>query len=96
MNEQNGTNKMPLTCGRCGQAWSMDAPVMEISNTLRCSVVPVAHQPLVRCPNNKCRQPYLLGIQQAQVAFFCNAVADDVVEQMEGSKIVKPTLGLVG
>lgn len=88
----NNPQSMPLICARCQMSWSIPAPQMEINNMLYTSVVTVAHQQIVRCPSAKCRQPYLLAIQQAQLAFAMNAISDDVVAQMEGSVIVKPNL----
>lgn len=93
---QNGTeSKLKLTCTRCNQVWSISPPSPEISNNLRTSVVAIPHEKLVRCPNQKCLQSFVIMIQSVQLMVNAVPVDDDVVEKVEGSKIITPTLGLV-
>jgi len=96
MNETNGDNRMPLVCPRCSQHWSLAPPPPEISNNLRSSSVTIAHEKLVKCPNRKCAQSFVIMIQGCQLVLQVQAVGDDVVEQVEGSKIVKPSSELIG
>lgn len=94
MSENGNPSKMPLVCGRCQQSWSIPAPTMEIMNAARTSVVTVDHGKVVRCINGKCRQPYLLAIAQAQLAFAVNGITDEQAAELEGSPIIKPNLVL--
>ncbi len=91
----NDAPKIPMKC-QCGQSWSLDMPKAEMANNMQTSVVTVAHPNLVRCISNKCRQPFIITIAGAQIQFQIVPVDDSIVEQVEGSKIVKPALSIVG
>ena len=88
--------KIPMKCPACAQQWSIPMPRAEMANNLQTSMVTVAHENVTRCPNNKCRQPFMITIASAQLQFQIVPVDDAIVEQLEGSKIVKPALSIVG
>lgn len=91
----NGTDKpkLPIVCPSCGQSFSASLPELEIANNLFCSVITAAHSQLVRCI---CGQHFGLLIVGAQAGWQAAPVGDDVVERVNGSKIIKPTLSLIG
>lgn len=94
--QPNGDNKIPIECVRCKQRFSAPMPPIEVSNNLRTSMVIAVHERLIHCPNNKCRQAYTyVFAPQYQVVVGAQAVNDDAVAAIEGSKIIKPSLGLV-
>ena len=95
MNGGPDEGKIKITCPRCTQVFSTPLPEPEISNNLRSSTVAISHEKLVRCINNKCSQPFVLIIQGAQLMMNVQPVNDDVVEKVEGSRLIKPALGLV-
>lgn len=87
--------KLKITCPACKQVFSVPLPPPEISNNFRCSVVSVAHDRLIRCINTKCAQPFVMIVQGAQLMMNVQPVGDEVVAQLEGSRIIKPQIGLV-
>jgi len=90
-----GPPKIPLICVRCQQHWSVTPNPVEIFNTPRCSGLTMAHERLIRCPSATCQQPYIITIQQAQLALAVQPVDDALVEQMEGSRLIRPDLKLM-
>ena len=93
MNQQNGGSpKLEIVCPACNQKFSVPLPPPEISNNFRCSVVTVSHDRLLRCENKLCRQPFVFIVQGVQCIMNVQPVGDEVVEQMEGSKIIKPNI----
>lgn len=88
-------SKLKLTCTSCQQVWSEKPHAPEISNNLRSSTVTLSHQTLYYCPNNKCRQAFVLMIQGVQLVLNAAPVGDDIVEKVEGSSIIKPGISLV-
>jgi len=95
MSDQNGTNRIPAECVKCKQHFSIPMPAIEITNNLRFSAVVAIHNQLYYCNNAKCRQPYTVVLGQYQAAFGAAPVNDEAVNVMEGSRILKPILGLV-
>lgn len=96
MSDNNSDNKIKITCSRCSQQFSIPWPKVEVINTLLFSAVVVPHNRLIKCPSARCRQPFAFGIQSYQLAPMIAPVNDDAVEAVEGSKIVKPALEIVG
>lgn len=88
--------KLEITCPACAQKFSQPLPPVEISNNFQSSCVTVPHERLIRCTNSKCRQPFIFIIQGAQIVFNVQPVGDEIVERIEGSKLVKSALSIVG
>jgi hypothetical protein len=95
MSANNNTDKIAMQCP-CGQRWSVPMYPPEIMNTLRCSVITVAHEHLIRCPNQKCAQRFIFTLTPSPITYAIMPVGDEIVQQMEGSKIIKPALEIVG
>lgn len=92
----NGSDKMTITCPKCSQVFSTPVIPAEHFNTLRASVIVFTHPKVIRCPNNKCRQPYTIGLDGAfQANLTAFPISDDDAAQMDGSPIV-PALSLIG
>ena len=92
----NDTPRIPMKCPACNQSWSIFMPRAEIANNPQTSVIAVAHSKAERCPNSKCRQPFIIAIAGAQIQYQVIPVEEAVVEQIEGTRIVKPELSIVG
>lgn len=97
----NGSNnpQIGLKCPTCQQVFSVSMPRLEISNNFLTSVVCAAHEKVTRCPNNKCRQPIVLMLghdPKGQLMWGGQSVTEEFVAQMEGSRIIKPELKLIG
>ncbi len=90
MSDNNGNNpKIPVACG-CGQSFSASMPEGEFSNNVRTSAILFAHEKLIKCPNAKCRQAFVLVVTGGQVNWGAQAVPQEIVEQVEGSRILRP------
>lgn len=97
MSNNNGNNpSIQMTCPKCGQVWAQPLPPAEISNNLRSSCITIPHERLQRCPNNKCREPFVFMVQGVQLQFNCIGITPQQAAEIEGSSIVRPNLGLVG
>lgn len=83
--------KLPIVCPSCGQSFSAPLPELEVANNIFVSVITAAHERLVRCI---CGQHFGLFIAGAQAAWQAVPVGDDVVERVNGSKIIVPKLTL--
>jgi hypothetical protein len=95
-NDNNGEQRIPVECVLCKQHFSVPFPPIEVLNGLRSSSIVASHPNLIRCPNGRCRAPYTLAIVgQYSVSFATVPVNEEAVAQIEGSRIIKPTLGLV-
>ena len=88
--------KLALTCQRCTHKWSIDLPEPEFSNNFKSSAVIVAHPTPIRCANNKCRAAYVLIVQGASLVFNATPVDDAKALEIEGTRIIKPKLEIVG
>lgn len=95
MSDNNNTDKISMKCG-CGQVWSVPMYQPEVMNTLRCSVITVAHEKLITCPNKLCGQKFIFTLTPSPITYAVMPVGAEIVQQMEGSKIIKPGLELVG
>lgn len=87
---------MKITCPSCHHVFSATPQKPEFSNNFKVSVVTVSHERLLRCPSSKCRQPFVWVVQAAQLMMNVQPVGDEVVEQVEGTKLIKSALELVG
>jgi len=96
VSDANGDNKIPVECIKCHQHFSIPMPALEVSNNLRSSSLHASHNQLYYCNNARCHQPYTIIMGQYQVAFGAAPVNEEAVNFMEGSKIVKPKLEIVG
>lgn len=93
----NGNNEgMQITCPTCAQVFSATPQKPEFSNNFKVSVVTVSHEKLLRCSNSKCRQPFVWVVQAAQLMMNVQPVGEEVVEQVEGTKLIKSALEIVG
>lgn len=93
-NEADEIHKLKIICSKCKQHFSATPTPAEWYNNLRSSVIVFTHNALTKCP--KCHQPFLLlmnGVFSFDI--IAQPVDDDVVEQMEGSRLVKPALSLI-
>lgn len=95
MSNNGDKPKLQITCPKCQQVFSGELPTLEIANNLRTSVVTAAHPKLIYCHNNKCRMPFIPIIVQVQAAWQAAPANDEAVKEIEGSSIIRPTLGLV-
>lgn len=94
--KMNDTPRIPMQCSACAQRWSLNMPRAEIANNPQTSVISVAHEKVVRCISSKCRQPFIIAIAGAQIQYQVIPVEESVAEQIEGTRIVKPELSIVG
>jgi hypothetical protein len=91
----NGDDKIKIECAKCGQHFSVPMPPVEVSNNLRTSMIIAVHPHLIHCINARCRQAYTYVFGVYTVNISAMPVNDEAVAQVEGSRIIKPTLGLV-
>lgn len=96
MSNNNGAQRVPITCEKCGQSFSVDMPPIELSNNLRTSLIICVHPRLIYCANNRCKQPraFILS-SEYQVGVGTMMVNDAAVKDVEGTSIITPALGLV-
>lgn len=87
---ENGNKpKIPIVC-ECGQSFSAVMPEGEFANNVRTTAILFAHENLVKCPNAKCRQAFVLVATGGQVNWGAQPVPQEIVEQVEGTKIISP------
>lgn len=90
MSHNNGDDpKIAIECPACKQRFSAKMPNGEFFNNVYASGFVGAHERLTKC---LCGQAFVLVLIQAQTVWGAQPVGDDVVEQVEGSRIVRPTL----
>jgi hypothetical protein len=65
-------------------------PEGEFSNNVRTSAILFAHEKLVKCPSGTCRQSFVMVALGAQVNWGAQPVPQEIVEQVEGTKIISP------
>ena len=90
-------NKHPFTCPKCGQRFSITAPIPGVLNDLRCSVVVAWHEKPIRCIG--CGQEYTFVAQTAAIDWNVIPLTEQQSELLRGSKLVKPNgseLSLIG
>lgn len=92
--------KIHITCTTCSHQFSIPVPPLEITNNFQCSAILIPHEKLIRCTSGKCRQPYVLMVgvnPDWSIAWNVQPVGEEIVERIEGSRIIKPTnLEIVG
>lgn len=81
--------RIPITCPVCQQSFSAKMPLGDIVNTLRSSGIIAPHERLTKCI---CGQAFLLGVTTAQLAWAWQPVGDDVVQEVEGSRVITSRL----
>lgn len=85
----NGNPKIPIQCPACQLSFSAPMPAGDLINTLRSSGVIATHERLTKCI---CGQRFLLGVTAAQLSWAWQPVSDEVVAEVEGTRIITPNL----
>lgn len=85
-------NKFPFTCPKCGQKFSIIAPVPGVLNNLRCSVVVAPHEKPVRCVG--CGQEYCFAAVTGAIDWEIFPLSEEQSEKLRGGKIITPDNGL--
>jgi uncharacterized Zn-finger protein len=85
-------NKFSITCPKCGQKFSVTAPVPAVMNDLRCSGVVAPHEKPVRCVG--CGQEYGFAAVTGAIDWDIFPLNDQQSEYLRGSKIITPDNGL--
>lgn len=90
MSANGDAPKLQITCPGCKTVFSARLPKLDLLNGLYSSSITGAHPNLIKCI--ACGQAFVFIIEGAQVSWNAQVVGPEVVQQVEGSLIVKPGL----
>ncbi len=91
MSNNGDSQKLQIQCPACNQVWSVRLPRAELFNNVLSSGIVAPHEKFAKCQNQKCAQAFVLVITGAQLDWNAQAVPPEIVEQVEGTKIIMPT-----
>lgn len=92
MNNNGDSSKLQIQCPVCNQVFTAKLPRAELFNNVLSSGIVAPHERFQKCQNSKCGQAFVLVITGAQLEWNAQAVPPEIVEQVEGTKIITPSL----
>jgi len=91
MKVQNMNETIEIKCGACSHLFNYPTPKVETINGITSSAITNFHGGSARCPS--CRQGLIVVIAGAQVMWGTQQVSEQVMAQIEGSKVI-PVLAM--